>query len=136
MQPDRPQLAGAGVGVADLDRAIEWYRRLFELEIHSRFQVAALDLEICMLGRDSFSIELMAPASVGPFASPEVPPRHAAPGRIAHIAFEVSALASFAERLARYDCVELWRSPPGSPANFVFISDPDGNLIQIIEHRA
>lgn len=133
VQLDRPQLSGAGLGVTNLDRAIEWYRQLFDLDVGSRFRVTSLDLEICILRRDRFSIELVAPALVAPPPLAEAPPRHAMPGRIAHIAFEVGDIASFLTRLSRCGGRELWRSPAGSPGTFFFVSDPDGNLLQIIE---
>lgn len=132
-QPGQAHLAGVGVGVGDLDRSIAWYASLLRLDEQARFRFDAAGLEIAMLAGAGFHLELMAPAAGAEGQDRRLPPRHVRPGQLAHMVLSVEDLAAF-ERTAEALAVPvLWRSTAQMPARFLFVADPDGNLIQLIE---
>ena len=97
-----------GVAVADLDEAVERYRRLFGAELEHRAMVADQGVEAALLRVGSGRVELLASLGpetpVGKFLAKRGPGMH-------HVAFEVDDLASELERLAA-DGAELIDKQP------------------------
>jgi methylmalonyl-CoA/ethylmalonyl-CoA epimerase len=86
-----------GVAVADLDEAIETYRRLFGAELELREAVDEQGVETAMMRVGDGRIELLASLEgdtpVGRFLDRRGPGMH-------HVAFEVDDVAAELERLA------------------------------------
>ena len=87
-----------GVAVADLDEAVELYRRLFGAELEQRAVLPAEGLEAAMLRVGGDRIELLASSDpgtpVGRFLERRGPGMH-------HLAFAVADLPGELARLAR-----------------------------------
>src|SRR5271154_2189193 len=86
-----------GVAVADLDRAVASYERLFGAELEHRETVADQGVEAASLGIGEGRVELLASLGpetpVGRFLAKRGPGMH-------HLAFEVDDVARELERLA------------------------------------
>jgi methylmalonyl-CoA epimerase len=94
----RPQgIHHLGVAVADLDEAVETWRRLFGAELEHRETVADQGVEAALMRIGGDRIELLASLEpdtpVGRFVERRGPGMH-------HVAFEVSDLEGELERLA------------------------------------
>jgi methylmalonyl-CoA/ethylmalonyl-CoA epimerase len=97
-----------GIAVADLDSAVETYRRLFGAELEHRESVPDQGVEAACLRIGTGRIELVASLGpetpVGKFLAKRGPGMH-------HLAFEVADVAAELERLAA-DGAELIDEQP------------------------
>jgi len=97
-----------GIAVADLDSAVETYRRLFGAELEHRESVPDQGVEAACLRIGAGRIELVASLGpetpVGKFLAKRGPGMH-------HLAFEVADVAAELERLAA-DGAELIDEQP------------------------
>jgi methylmalonyl-CoA/ethylmalonyl-CoA epimerase len=97
-----------GIAVADLDSAVETYRRLFGAELEHRESVPDQGVEAACLRIGTGRIELVASVGpekpVGKFLAKRGPGMH-------HLAFEVADVAAELERLAA-DGAELIDEQP------------------------
>ena len=87
-----------GVAVADLDEALDTYRRLFDAEVEHRATVPDQGVEAASLLLGAGRVELLEPRGedtpVGRFLAKRGPGMH-------HVAYEVSDLRAELDRLAR-----------------------------------
>ena len=129
-----------GITVSDLDRAVEFYRETFDLDVLDRFSVSG----------DAFATGVDVPGATGAFAhldagdtrlelveyDPEAGPRETAalnqPGAV-HLGLSVDDLDSFFADLA--DDVETFSEPQTteSGTRILFVRDPEGNLVEVLE---
>jgi methylmalonyl-CoA/ethylmalonyl-CoA epimerase len=97
-----------GIAVADLDHAVETYRRLFGATVEHREVVADQGVEAASLRVGDSRVELLAPLAadtpVGRFLDRRGPGMH-------HVAFEVADVTAELERLAA-DGVQLVDTVP------------------------
>ena len=129
-----------GITVRDLDRAVDFYREVFGLDLLARFSVDGeafstgvgvdgASAEFAHLDADGARIELVS-------YTPEGPPKDEAtvnqPGAV-HVGLSVPDLDAFYESLP--DEVET-QSPPqrtASGTKILFVRDPEGNLVEVLE---
>jgi methylmalonyl-CoA/ethylmalonyl-CoA epimerase len=87
-----------GVAVADLDEALDTYRRLFDAEVEHRATVPDQGVEAASVLVGAGRVELLEPRGedtpVGRFLAKRGPGMH-------HVAYEVSDLRAELDRLAR-----------------------------------
>jgi glyoxylase I family protein len=108
--------------VADLERSIEWYGRVFD------FSVRWTDGRTAHVGTDRFYVAVTERDGIGPAA------RDATRARIAHFAFTTADLAAFSERLDEAG-IEPVRGVRRWHGDSLSLRDPDGNAIEVVEHR-
>lgn len=134
-----------GLCVSDLDRAARFYgevlgfRRLSQIEIGGQSVARLLGLEDVLLRavyleRDGFRLELLHYALPG--HAEEVTPRPMNRIGLTHLSLRVRALDALLEvlRKAGVEVLESRHlSMPGIDAGAVFIVDPDGTLIELVE---
>jgi len=131
----KPFLSYTGIRVTDLDRSLRFYRDLFGLEEVRRGDNTREGKGPYVLLRDSFSgqkLELNDYTPNSRFASPHDPGE-----ALDHIAFRIEGLDAFLDKLHRAEVSDA----PGSPNHTLtsghrvaYVSDPDGNWIEIYEH--
>jgi catechol 2,3-dioxygenase-like lactoylglutathione lyase family enzyme len=129
-----------GITVSDLDRAVEFYRDVFGLDVLSRFSVTG----------EAFSTGVGVDGATGNFAhldaggarvelveyDPEADERAAAhvnqPGAT-HLGLSVDDLDAFYETLG--DDVETLSEPQTteSGTRILFVRDPEANLVEVLE---
>ena len=122
-----------GVAVADLDEAVDRYRRLFGAELEQRETVADQGVEAVSLRVGDGRVELLGALGpetpVGRFLATRGPGMH-------HVAFEVDDVASELERLAA-DGAELIDETPrrgafGLEVAFVHPDATGGVLAELV----
>ncbi|MFQ3284030.1 MAG: catechol 2,3-dioxygenase-like lactoylglutathione lyase family enzyme [Natronomonas sp.] len=138
--PDDIEAHHTGLTVAELDRSVAFYTELLGCTVESRFSVSG-DAFGTVVGQDGVSgrfvhldsggsrIELVEYEPAGPTRKPATLPQ---PGG-SHVAFSVDDVDAFLEELP--DRVEPLSEPrtTDSGTRLVFVRDPDGNLVELLE---
>jgi glyoxylase I family protein len=139
------RLTHVGICIRDLERSLRFYRdglgftQLSDLRIAGEptstlLQLPEVDLHACYLERDGTRIELLyyaVPGAVGPSE-----PRAMNQLGITHLSFRVADLPAVLERLRAAGARILHRSRidlPAFEAAAVFVTDPDGTLIELVQ---
>jgi methylmalonyl-CoA/ethylmalonyl-CoA epimerase len=137
------------IAVTDMDRAIEWYTSVLGFETEVRFHVAAIPAEGAFLRRPQLRLELWCAAGVAPVpAERRTPNQDLKTAGTKHLAFSVPNLqARLADLVAHgVDIAAIQRDPrepmlaesdplaPGKlPAFALFVRDPSGTLIELLD---
>jgi catechol 2,3-dioxygenase-like lactoylglutathione lyase family enzyme len=129
-----------GITVTDLDRAVEFYRDTFGLAVLDRFTVSGEGFstgvgvpgatgQFAHLDADGVRVELIEYDPEGADAAAESVNQPGAK----HLGLGVDDLDAFYEGLD--DGVETLSEPQttSSGAHILFVRDPEGNLIEVIE---
>jgi catechol 2,3-dioxygenase-like lactoylglutathione lyase family enzyme len=126
-----------GVSVADLDAARDWYARVFGFTEGYRFEVPPAGLRGCFMASAGLRIELLERAGSTPTgaqhpASPDAALLSRGYGHIAVTTEDLDGL--FAHAVAEGAGV-VWgiRPSPQPGVRFAWITDADGNLIELME---
>jgi methylmalonyl-CoA/ethylmalonyl-CoA epimerase len=122
-----------GVSVPDLDAAIEWYGRVLDFQVETRFLIPQIPAEVAMICRGELRMELFAVPGAA-----ELPTERRMPNTDLkthgnkHVAFAVANADATAEELRARgaDIVFVGHFPWGSN---VFIRDHAGNLIEFVQ---
>ena len=129
-----------GVTVSNLDRAVDFYRDVFGLDVVARFSVdgeafatgvgvAGASADFAHLDADGARIELVSYDPEGTAVGETTVNQ---PGA-AHIGLSTADLDAFSESLP--EDVET-QSPPqrtASGTKIMFVRDPEGNLVEVLE---
>jgi catechol 2,3-dioxygenase-like lactoylglutathione lyase family enzyme len=122
----------AGLPVADLERAVAWYRDVLGLQ-HTTTATVPEGVEIAFVvdasgsGVELFALDApAAPAWDGPIA--------ALRQGTAHVAFVVVDLDAAFARALEAGGREVWapRPSPEPGQRIAFVADPDGNLVELM----
>lgn len=138
-----PTAHHVGLTVSDLERAIEFYRTVFDCSVVGRFSVAGeafetgVDIDdasasFAHLSVGEIRLELVAYEPVGEKREEAVLNQ---PGA-SHVAFEVDDLDAFYESLPAN--VETLSEPQTTDTGtrICFVRDPDGHLVEVLERAA
>ena len=129
----------AGISVPDLDRALAWYCAALSLRPGHRFEVPALALRGAFaLGDDDAGVELIEVAgSVSGVPKADPPSANAVQG-FNHVCFRVTDLEAAYARLLEHGAGAVWgpRDAPEPGMRMAYVSDPDGNLIELVAPTA
>jgi catechol 2,3-dioxygenase-like lactoylglutathione lyase family enzyme len=139
------RLTHVGICVSDWERSLRFYRDVLGFQYVSELQVAGepsntllqlddVDLRAIYLERDGFRIELLYYASPG--HQGEARPRPMNQLGLTHLSLRVDDLAATVEQLARQDVRVLEDrriDVPEFGAAAVFVTDPDGTLIELVQ---
>ena len=125
-----------GLSVSDLPAMIEWYGRALDFELELEFEVAAVGLRGAMLRRpDGMRLELLNhPQS----RSQELGDPHSAMlvQGYGHWAFATDDVAATHAALLAAGAREVWDprpAPPPAQGNMSYLTDPEGNLIELVD---
>jgi catechol 2,3-dioxygenase-like lactoylglutathione lyase family enzyme len=129
-----------GTTVSDLDRAVEFYTEVFDLEVLNRFTASGENFatgvgvpggtgQFAHLDGDGVVVELVEYDPEGDEAAAESVNDSGAK----HLAFGVDDVEGFYETLP--DDVETLSEPQTSSTGttILFVRDPEGNLIEILD---
>jgi catechol 2,3-dioxygenase-like lactoylglutathione lyase family enzyme len=137
------RLHHAGLSVPDLDRSLDWYCGALGLRPGFRFEIPGAGLRGAFaLGDGGCGVELLEQSGAVPGPPRADPPSANAAHGYNHVCFQVDDLAAAYGRLIERGAVAVWapRDSPEPGVRMAFVTDPDGNLIELIEpvagHRA
>ena len=129
MPPWTSEFQHTGISVADLDRAITWYRDMFGFVETKRFRKEELEISGVVLQLGASTLEVLAPFSPGP------PPPPAATlieqlrrTGVNHIAISVSDLPACHARPRESGASLL---SPVVDGRFFFCTDLDGTVLEV-----
>jgi catechol 2,3-dioxygenase-like lactoylglutathione lyase family enzyme len=135
----RLRLHHAGISIPDLDRALAWYCDALGLRPGFRFEVPPLGLRGAFaLGEGDTGVELIEMAGAVPGVPKTSPPVANAVHGFNHVCFHVTDLdAAYARALSR-GAVGVWdpRDAPEPGMRMAYVTDPDGNLIELVAPAA
>jgi len=130
-----PRLHHAGVSVADLDRSLQWYCAALGLTPGFRFEVPPIGLRGAFaLGDGGAGVELLEMAGAVPGAPKTDPPSANAIHGFNHVCFHVADLDAAYVRAIAHGAVAVWdpRESPEPAMRMAYVTDPDGNLIELV----
>ncbi|WP_030612345.1 VOC family protein [Streptomyces fulvoviolaceus] len=128
-----------GISVPDLDAAVAWYCEALHLTEEHAFSVPGTDLQGVMLRHISgHRIELLHRPNVAPGLAADGPLQAAATLGYGHLCLAVDTPdevdTEFARLVAAGAGVRMSPRPAPRPgARMAFVSDPYGNLIELID---
>lgn len=125
-----------GLSVADLDAQVAWYCAAFDLTETTSFEVAPLGLRgTFVVGGPGFAIELLERAGSAPGIQASDQAEALLTRGYGHICLRVDDVdASHARLLARGAGERMPPQPaPESGVRMSFVSDPEGNLIELLD---
>jgi len=132
---NKPRLHHAGISVPDLDRSLAWYCAALGLRPGYQFEVPPLRLRGGFaLGEGDAGVELIELAGSAPGVPKTDPPSANAVQGFNHVCFRVSDLGAAYARLLAHGAVAVWdpRDAPEPVMRMAYVTDPDGNLIELV----
>jgi len=129
------RLHHAGVSVPDLDRSLRWYCEALGLAPGFRFEVPPIGLRGAFaLGDGGAGVELLEMAGAAPGAAKADPPSANAIHGFNHVCFHVADLDAAYDRAIAHGAVPVWdpRPSPEPGMRMAYVTDPDGNLVELI----
>ena len=129
------RLHHAGISVPDLDRALTWYCAAMGLRPGHRFEVPPLGLRGAFaLGDGGAGVELLEMAGAVPGVPKTDPPSANAVHGYNHACFYVTDLEAAYARLLEHGAGGVWdpRESPEPGMRMAYVTDPDGNLIELV----
>jgi lactoylglutathione lyase len=140
--PDAGSVVGfdhVGVSVADLAAMGEWYERALGLEPLGDFELNARSISLRgrMLGGDGFKVELIEARGSEPDPLAGANPGAAlARQGIGHICLRVEGVDAVYEGLLESGAAPMVppRPSPLEGWRYAYVADPEGNLIELMEH--
>jgi lactoylglutathione lyase len=128
-----------GVSVADLDAARDWYKNVLGLTEGFSFKVPPAGLRGCFLEGDGIRIELLQRAGSAPGGAqhPDSPDQALLSRGYGHIAVTTADLDGLFAHAVAAGARVVWgiRPSPEPGVRFAWITDGDGNLIELMEEH-
>ncbi len=135
----RAALDHVGLSVGDLDAALRWYAQALGWRMAAPFTVAPLGLRGAFLvSEDGHAIELLERQGSDGGLRAEDPQQALLTRGYGHVCLRVDDTDAWHARLLAAGATE--RQPPGDApepgVRFSFVSDPEGNLIELLDRSS
>jgi catechol 2,3-dioxygenase-like lactoylglutathione lyase family enzyme len=131
------RLHHVGLSVADLETARDWYARALGFTAGYSFEVPAAGLRGCFMAGAGARIELLERAGSTPsrVQHPDSPDSAALSRGFGHIAVTTGDLDGLFTHAVTEGAGVVWdiRPSPQPGVRFAWITDPDGNLIELMD---
>jgi catechol 2,3-dioxygenase-like lactoylglutathione lyase family enzyme len=129
------RLHHAGISVPDLDRALAWYCTALGLRPGHQFEVPPIGLRGAFaLGDGGAGVELLELAGAVPGVPKTSPSQANAVHGYNHACFHVTDLDAAYAKLLAHGAGPVWdpRAAPEPGMRMAYVTDPDGNLIELV----
>jgi catechol 2,3-dioxygenase-like lactoylglutathione lyase family enzyme len=133
-----PALDHVGLSVGDLESMTDWYCRILDLQPVGAFSLPALDLRgVFVTGAGGITIELLKRAGSTPGPRPVDQPTALLTHGPGHICLRVPDVDQAHLRLIEGGATERMapRMAPEAGVRMSFVSDPEGNFIELIDRK-
>lgn len=125
------------ISVPNLDEAVGWYSQKLGFQEVQRKSYPEFKTALAFLELNGFRVELIEDGQAQPSLSRPAPPAHTAFLGVSQFSFITPDLLAVREELVRRDIAIVWEFENAELGlKFLFIRDPDGNLIQYIQRLA
>lgn len=122
------------LSVSDIERAAAWYRDNLDFEEVQRKSYPEFSTDLVFLERGGFRVELIRDGNATSGEQRPDPPAHTSTFGVSQFAFETADLAAVRAALEERGVEITWAyENEDLGARFLFVRDPDGNLIQFLE---
>ncbi len=125
-----------GISVRDMDTSLQWYEKIlgFKLVSDDGF-VPPLRARVCFIQNGNFQIELFEYKAPKPLPADRLTPNSDLQTiGTKHVAFEVDDMKKMKDHLLENN-VDIAHEVNMNGNSVMFIRDPDGVLIELIENR-
>ena len=126
-----------GLNVGNLEAQAAWYSKAFDLAIAKPFVVEPLQLRgLFLTNNQGFAIELLERQGASRVGNlPESVPEALLSQGFSHLCFRVEDVAAVHAKLLSMGAKEIMsvRQSPEPGVTMSYVSDPEGNLIEIID---
>lgn len=126
-----------GLNVGNLEAQAAWYSKAFDLAIAKPFVVEPLQLRgLFLTNNQGFAIELLERQGASRVGNlPESVPEALLSQGFSHLCFRVEDVAAVHAKLLSMGAKEIMsvRQSPEPSVTMSYVSDPEGNLIEIID---
>jgi len=137
---DEARLDHVGITVGDLAAAEDWYCTAFGLSRDLELRVDALELDIVMLIHPAlgYRVELLHRPGTHVGDKPATPGDAALVEGYGHMAFDVVDLDADYERLLVLGAAPVVspRPSPEKGVRMAFVTDPEGNLVELLQRNS
>ena len=131
------QLQSIAISVEDLDRAIDWWHRIFGFQVVTRTHLEALGADVAIIQGLDFRLELIQVPHAQRFdALFAAPPAHLLAIGAKALVLETSDLSALTRTLEEYGVTFLWQELALEIGVATAIRDSEGNLINIFQKTA
>jgi catechol 2,3-dioxygenase-like lactoylglutathione lyase family enzyme len=131
------QFDNVAVSVTDLDRSLDWYRRVLGFEVFYRTYSTAVEAELVVIHRDGARIELLLKDDARRHPDADIEPGpHLQTSGVKAIVFRTDDLEGTTEYLESCNVTFEWKIQTLSADGLrsTMIRDPDGVLINILSY--
>jgi catechol 2,3-dioxygenase-like lactoylglutathione lyase family enzyme len=133
------KLDHVGLNVSNLDAQAAWYSKAFDLTTATPFVVEPLNLRgLFLTNSDGFAIELLERQGASRASTaPESVPEALLSLGFSHLCFRVEEVEPVHQKLLALGAKEIMsvRPAPEPGVTMSYVSDPEGNLIEIIDRK-
>ncbi|WP_159501486.1 VOC family protein [Microbacterium sp. 18062] len=127
-----------GLSVRDLDAQRDWYQKAFGLDSAKAFEIPPVGLRgVFLLGPDDIAIELLERKGSTHRTPATTPSDELLAQGWGHLCFRVTDVDAVVDRLAAAGATVV-TTPAPSPepgVRFAFVTDPEGNFIELIDRE-
>ncbi len=125
------------LSVRDIDVSSRWYAEKLGFREVQRKEYQEFNTSLVFLELNGYRVELIRDGNAKSGSRRLDPPAHTASFGISQFAFRTEDLAAVKENLIRRNIPIVWEFENKElRARFIFIRDPDGNLIQYLQSIA
>lgn len=122
------------LSVADLETLANWYVAKLDFAIVQRKSYPEFNTALVFLEKNGFRVELIKDGNAGAGVRRADPPAHTAVHGVSQFAFETTDVVALKQELLERGVPITWEFANDElGVSFIFIRDPEGNLIQCLQ---
>jgi catechol 2,3-dioxygenase-like lactoylglutathione lyase family enzyme len=122
------------LSVADIEKSANWYVEKLGFKIVQRKSYPEFNTSLIFTEKNGFRIELIKDGNAASGTKRADPPAHTSIHGISQFAFETDDVLSLKQELLERDVPIAWEFENAElGVRFLFVRDPEGNLIQFLQ---